>query len=68
MLTHELTLTNPTSEIGVPKSLSDNSSIDVFYIVSSKQGLFVCWLLDVLATCQCISGTDLLRQFYVLPR
>ena len=27
--------------------------------------LFVaCWLLNVPATCQCISGTDLLRQFY----
>ena len=29
--------------------------------------LFVCWLLSVPATCECISGTDLLRQFYVLP-
>ena len=28
--------------------------------------LFVCWLLNVPATCECISGTDLLRQFYVL--
>ena len=27
----------------------------------------VCWLLNVPVTCQCISGTDLLRQFYVLP-
>ena len=27
----------------------------------------VCWLLNVPATCYCISGTDLLRQFYVLP-
>ena len=26
-----------------------------------------CWLLNVPATCGCISGTDLLRQFYVLP-
>ena len=26
-----------------------------------------CWLLNVPATCKCISGTDLLRQFYVLP-
>ena len=24
------------------------------------------WLLNVPATCQCISGTDLHRQFYVL--
>ena len=29
--------------------------------------LFVCWLLIVPATCECVSGTDLLRQFYVLP-
>ena len=28
---------------------------------------FVCWLLNVPATCLCISGTDLHRQFYVLP-
>ena len=29
--------------------------------------VFVCWLLNVSATCKCISGTNLLRQFYVLP-
>ena len=29
--------------------------------------LFVGWLLNVPATCECISGTDLLRQVYVLP-
>ena len=28
---------------------------------------FVCWLLNVPATCKCISGMDLLRQEYVLP-
>ena len=27
----------------------------------------VCWLLNVPATCECISGTDLLRQFYMQP-
>ena len=32
-----------------------------------KKKKFVCWLLNVLATCKCISGADLLRQFYVLP-
>ena len=36
-----------------------------FYCCSCS--LFVCWLLNVPATCECISGTDLLRQFYVLP-
>ena len=30
-------------------------------------GIVVCWLLNVPATYECISGTDLLRQFYVLP-
>ena len=40
--------------------------------ISSVKGLsrvkvVVCWLLNVPATCKCISGTDLLRQFYVLP-
>ena len=29
--------------------------------------LFVGWLLNVPATCEFISGMDLLRQFYVLP-
>ena len=29
--------------------------------------LFVCWLLNVPATCECISGTDLHRQLYMLP-
>ena len=30
-------------------------------------GFVVCWLFNVPATCECISGTDLLRQVYVLP-
>ena len=29
--------------------------------------VFVCWLLNIPATFECISGTVLLRQFYVLP-
>ena len=29
-------------------------------------GVHACWLLNVPATCKCISWTDLLRQFYVL--
>ena len=28
-----------------------------------RGSLYVCWLLNVPATCECISGTDLLRQF-----
>ena len=34
---------------------------------SAAQELFVGWLLNVPATGLCISGTDLLRQLYVLP-
>ena len=34
---------------------------------SAKHCLFVGCLLNVPATGECISGTDLLRQFYVLP-
>ena len=35
--------------------------------VRSVGSLFVGWLLNVPATCECISGADLLRQFNVLP-
>ena len=38
-----------------------------FFFFWGGWGLFVCWLLNVPATCECISGTDLHRQFYVLP-
>ena len=31
------------------------------------QIMTVCWLLNVPVPCECISGTDLLRQLYVLP-
>ena len=34
---------------------------------SAEEGEVVGWLLNVPATCECISGTDLHRQFYVLP-
>ena len=33
----------------------------------SHRAVVVYWLLNVPATCECISGMDLLRQFYVLP-
>ena len=32
-----------------------------------QSGGVTCWLLNVPATCVCISGTDLHRQLYVLP-
>ena len=36
--------------------------------VQWKTVVVVGWLLNVPATCERISGTDLLTQFYVLPR
>ena len=35
--------------------------------IQLSSNLFVCWSFNVPATCKCISGTDLLRQVYVLP-
>ena len=35
--------------------------------IAKDRVVVVCWLLNVPATGQCISGTDLLRQLYVLP-
>ena len=50
---------------GIYHSLNTIGSATQFQLVA-KHGI-VCWLLNVPATCECISGTDLLRQFYVLP-
>ena len=39
-------------------------------LARTKLGVWIVvfgWLLNVPATCECISGTDLLRQVYVLP-
>ena len=41
--------------------------INVVRKAFNVSSLSVGWLLNVPATCKCISGTDLLRQFYVLP-
>ena len=43
-----------------------NTSIHVVVVVVGRL-LLVGWLLNIPATCKCISGKDLLRQFYVLP-
>ena len=38
------------------------------YTTGTEQRSYSCWLLfNVPATGECILGTDLLRQFYVLP-
>ena len=50
--------------------LSDSQHLPPLLPSAPKQTterLFVYWLLNFPATCLCISGTDLLRQFYVLP-
>ena len=43
-------------------------SLTSLHTVGAVKGLFVGCLLNVPATCECISGTDLLRQFDVLPQ
>ena len=47
-----------TGELSVPSTA---------WVMVMPVELFVCWLLNVPATGECISGTDLHRQFYVLP-
>ena len=37
------------------------------HLCPAKLQFVVGWLLNIPATCECISGTDLHRQFYVLP-
>ena len=50
---------------GFGSTLQDKTTLTSF--ARGIEELFVCWLLNVPATCECISGTDLHRQFYVLP-
>ena len=51
-------------KIGTPVTIPCQAS----GVIGSMPGCCCCyWLLNVPATCKCISGTDLLRQFYVLP-
>ena len=46
-------------------AIINKNSITVITIICVAI-MFVCWLLNVPATCECISRTDLHRQFYVL--
>ena len=41
----------------------NQSLYDEAVVRKQAEGLFVGWLLNVPATCECISRTDLLRQF-----
>ena len=54
------------SPLSARKSKVWGMCLCVIVCVSGEGGLLVCWLLNVQAICECISGTDLLRQFYVL--
>ena len=45
----------------------DYDSNMVLVVTPDNSKSSVGWLLNVPATCECISGTDLLRQLYVLP-
>ena len=43
------------------------AAVSAALIMIDEEDCFVGWLLNVPAACECIPGTDLLRQFYVLP-
>ena len=65
--------TGQVREIDRPKYLIHGRSLSsicffgtVFSLLKEGMRLFVGWLLNVPATCECIPGIDLLRQFYVL--
>ena len=63
--------TDQTSRFTRPQYTStkpDSSSTVVVVVVAVVVVVVVVgWLLNVPATCECISGSDLLRQVYVLP-
>ena len=61
------TASGPTSPSTNPVIPGEIKSVPVSCATLNREESFVCWLLNVPATCECISGTDLLRQFYVLP-
>ena len=51
-----------------PSFLNQGLTCDVWYTDTTQRSrTLVDCLLNVKATCLCISGTDLFRQFYVLP-
>ena len=50
-------------EVAVLKKLQGT----LYGVSCSVVVVVVCWLLNILATCLCISATDLLRRLYVLP-
>ena len=55
----------------IPFLSRPSSSCELLMLITADEStliiMFVSWLLNVPATCECISGTDLLRQVYVLP-
>ena len=54
---------------GVVSRSGHTSDLNIGTAVATLPGFvgFVCWLLNAPATCECITGVDLLRQFNVLP-
>ena len=53
-----------TSMVGLKKKKRSHTEKSKY---GERQTWLLACLLNVPATCECISGTDLLRQFYVLP-
>ena len=52
---------------GADRAVTAKVTLNVVRAVEVSAQWFVGCLLNVPAACKCISGTDLLRQFYVLP-
>ena len=59
----------PYKGVGLWMTVTFISPLPFFFLdFGAAEGVVVGgWLLNVPATCECISGMDLLRQFYVLP-
>ena len=64
--THAPHPTPPPTPLSLSLSLS-LSLLSLSLSCDQRSHRTVCWFLNVPRTCECISGTDLLRQFDVLP-
>ena len=66
-----VTTTTTAAAAAVAKVVEEAAGAAVVAVVLKQCRMkgywLVGWMLNAPATCKCISGTDLLRQFHVLP-
>ena len=67
MMTTTASLYTGSDTTGPAERAFSSGSASVLHASGAQMLFVVCWLLNVPATGYCISGTDLLRQFDVLP-